>query len=64
MIQNILAGQGLNPNQFGEQQQFAGQQQFMPQQAMMPMQQPMQLDPYGQSVGNLRQILMGGRYNG
>lgn len=61
MIQNILAGKGLNPNQFGEQQQFAGQQ---PMQMHQPMMQPMQLDPYGQSVGNLRQILMGGRYNG
>ncbi len=55
MIQNILSGKGLmqpqDPNQMAQ----------MPMQMpMMPQQQPMQLDPYGQQMGNLRQILMGG----
>jgi len=55
MIQNILAGQKLTPEQMqqGQMQQPMG----MPQ--MMPQMQPMKLDPYGQQIGNLRQILMG-----
>lgn len=54
MIQNILAGQKLTPEQMGQMQQPMAIPQMMPQ-----MQQPMKLDPYGQQVGNLRQILMG-----
>jgi len=57
MIQSILSGKGLmqpqDPNQMGQ----MGVQIPMP---MMQPQQPMQLDPYGQQMGNLRQILMGG----
>jgi len=57
MIQNILAGQKLTPEQMqmqqGQMQQPMG---MMPQMGM----QPMKLDPYGQQMGNLRQILMGG----
>jgi hypothetical protein len=56
MIQNILSGK-LRPDQM--QGQMTQPMSQMPMQGMMP-QQPMQVDPYGQQMGNLRQILMGG----
>ena len=55
MIQNILAGQKMPFEQLMQQQA-----QPMQQPAPMMQPQPMQLDPYGQQMGNLRQILMGG----